>query len=146
MKGSKFRNLLWLFPAASLLVIILGRYCEAGCSALQGRLFGIDLEVVGAFYYASLTFLSLFMLYKQRAEILVLPAVSAGTGAELVFLKGMAESQYYCMKCIVSSLFLFLMTVCIVKNEKLWKFALFAMMGAAFAASGFSVINLVEGI
>jgi uncharacterized membrane protein len=122
---------LWIFPALALLILGIGSFCQSGCEALQGRIFGIELELFGAVYYAAL----LLMLIFFRHSVFVMIAIAVGVGAEIIFIEFQIEHSTYCIKCLLSGLCLLTLFALTLRNSR-------KTLVAASIIAGFTVTLL----
>ena len=138
---SSLQNRLWIFPALSILTIVIGQLCAARCAFIQGDILGIDLNIFGILFY-SLLLVSLLLYRKFYPEEWLMKAIAAvvsfGVGAELVLIKFQVENSVYCPKCLISGFFFLVMFFLLARHLKKWVIILLVAAGLLFASFTFN--------
>lgn len=131
---------MWIFPGLSLITIAVGQLCKTKCSFIEGDILGIDLNIVGAVFYAMLFSSALFYRANQREWLIkaICAAASVGIGAEILFIKFQIENDTYCPKCLISGFFFILMFLLVSPQLKKWVIALLIALGVFFTALTFN--------
>jgi protein-disulfide isomerase len=147
---SALQNRLWIFPALSILAIVIGQICAAKCAFIQGDILGIDLNIFGILFY-SLLLVSLLVYRKFYPEERLMKAIaavaSAGVGAELVLIKFQFENSVYCPKCLISGFFFLVMFFLVARHLKKWVIILLiaaGMLVTSFTFNGSVIPSYAE--
>jgi len=134
-------NRLWIFPALSIITIVIGQLCAANCAFIQGDILGIDLNIFGILFYA-LLLVSLLVHGNFYPEDWLIKAVAAvacvGVGAELILIKFQVENSVYCPKCLISGFFFLIMFFLLARYLKKWVITLLIAVGLLFTSFAFN--------
>ncbi len=138
---AKLHDRVWIFPALSLLTLVIGQICQEECAVLRGDILGLDLNVLGIFLY-SLLFISavLYRKFYPRDWLLKLIAVvvSAGAGAEIILVKFQVQNNVYCPKCLISGFFFMAMFFVVARDLRKWVVVVLLASGAFIASITFN--------
>lgn len=138
---SGLQNRLWIFPALSILAIVIGQLCASKCAFIQGDILGIDLNIFGILFYSLLlvSFLVYRKFYPKERLIKAIAAVaSVGVGAELVLIKFQIDNSVYCPKCLISGFFFLVMFFLLARHLKKWVIILLVAAGILFTSFTFN--------
>ncbi len=136
-----FRKSVWIFPALSLVTLVIGQICAKACAFIRGDILGLDLNIFGILFYSILLVLSVLHLKVYQGDVLMkLLALltSVGMGAELILVKFQVQNDVYCPKCLISGFFLIVMFFVMAQNLRKWVVVLMVLLGAVFTSLTFS--------
>lgn len=137
----KLQDRVWIFPALSLLTLVIGQVCSERCAVLRGDMLGLDLNIMGMLlYFLLLVSTVLYRKFYPRDRLIKMVAavVSAGIGAELILVKFMIQNNTYCPKCLISGFFFLAMFFMVAPRLKKWVVILLIVVGALFTSATFS--------
>lgn len=110
--GAAWRNAVdILLPVIGLGLVIFYQICDTACSALQGKLLGVDLKVVGILFMFSL--LAIVALQRTRlsspAGHLRTLMLAGALGGEVLLVRFQIVHETYCPFCLAFGLCIVLM-------------------------------------
>jgi protein-disulfide isomerase len=138
---TKIQDRVWIFPALSLVTLVIGQVCQEKCAVLRGDILGLDLNIFGMLFYSLL--LGSTVVYhrffpKDWLIRIVAAVVAAGIGAELILVRFMIQNDTYCPKCLISGFFLLAMFFVVAPRLKKWVAILLIAGSALFTSATFS--------
>jgi len=139
--GAAWRNAVdILLPVIGLGLVIFYQICDTACSALRGKLLGVDLKVVGILFMASL--LAIAALQRTRlsspAGHLRTLMLAGALGGEVLLVRFQIVHETYCPFCLAFGLCIVLLFAA--HFPRMNKYAALAafLAGAGVFALGFT--------
>jgi uncharacterized membrane protein len=113
-----------VLPLAALGVMAFYGTCSSTCSSLTGDIFGLDMKYLGLIIPIPLVILAIF-----SQDLLLLMALSFGTGAELKLISFQVFLGQYCPYCLTfGAIIIFLFLFNLRRSRKL-PMAAFLLLG-----------------
>lgn len=140
-EGAAWRNAVnVILPVIGLGLVIFYRLCDTACSALQGKLLGVDLKVVGILFMVAL--LAIVPLQRTRlsspAGHLRTLMLAGALGGEVLLVRFQIVHETYCPFCLAFGLCIVLLFAA--HFPRMNKYAALAafLAGAGVFALGFT--------
>jgi len=139
--AERLQRWMWVFPALSLLTVIVGQLCSTRCAFLKGDVLGVDLNILGMLFY-SLLLVSALLYRKIYHEDWLLKAIAAvvsiGVGGELILIKFQVQNNTYCPKCLISGFFFLVLFFVAARHIRKWVVVLLILLGLLFTSATFN--------
>ncbi|HEY3277041.1 MAG TPA: hypothetical protein VGJ94_10500 [Syntrophorhabdaceae bacterium] len=113
-----------ILAVAAAAIMVFYALCTTSCSYLKGAILGLDLKYAGIIAMAVVVVLSLL-----KKDLLLLPVLSMGIGAEAFLVSFQVKNEVYCPYCLAYGVILVLLFLLNIDFRRKWTMILFAIVG-----------------